>query len=457
MVRWTLGVALWWLAGLASAGGHTHDFTLDNGMRVIVREDHRAPIATSQVWYRVGSGYEHAGLTGLSHALEHMMFKGTDRHGPNVFSRIIAENGGEENAFTSQDYTAYFQTLSRDRLAVAFELEADRMRHLRLDAGEFAKEIEVVKEERRLRTEDKPTTLTLEYFQAMAYELSPYHHPVIGWMSDLEAMTADDLRVWYRRWYAPNNAILVVVGDVEPDAVLALARQHFGPLSPETLPTLKPQKEPAQRGARQLVVKVPAKQPYLLIGYKTPVLKTSREAWKPYALEMLASLLSQGPSARLSRDLVRGRRVAVSAETDYNAFQRLDDLFTFAATPTPQHSLDDLAQAWREIREHLKTEPLDAAELDRVRAEEIAKHVYQQDSVFYQAMLIGSFEAVGLPWQWVDQYVDRLREVTPEQVQAVAREYLTDDNQTLARLEPLPMSSEGRSDHQELEGSHHVR
>ncbi|MEI6413645.1 MAG: pitrilysin family protein [Pseudomonadota bacterium] len=451
-----MGLFLGWV-NLASAGGNTQDFTLENGMRVIVKEDHRAPIATSQVWYRVGSGYEQEGLTGISHALEHMMFKGTQRHGPNEFSRIIAENGGEENAFTSQDYTAYFQTLARDRLAVAFDLEADRMRHLSLDAGEFAKEIEVVKEERRLRTEDKPTALTLESFQATAYQVSPYRHPVIGWMSDLDAMTADDLKAWYRRWYAPNNAILVVVGDVEPEAVLALARQYFGVLGSEPLPTVKPRHDPAQRGSKRLVVKVPAKQPYLLIGYRVPVLKTTNEAWKPYALEMLSSLLSEGPSARLPRELVRARQIAVSAEVDYSAFQRLEDIFTFAATPTPQHNLDDLERAWREIVERIKTEPLDATELERVRSEEIAKHVYQQDSVFYQAMLMGSFEAVGLPWQWVDQYVDRLREVTPEQVQAVAREFLTDDNQTLARLEPLPMQGEARSGHQELEGSHHVR
>ena len=208
------------------------EYQLDNGMQVIVKEDHRAPVAVSQVWYRVGASYEPDGITGISHALEHMMFKGTPQVGAGEFSRIISALGGTENAFTGSDYTAYFETLAVEHLERALELEADRMRNLLLDADEFAKEIAVVKEERRLRTEDKPSGRVYEQFNAVAWRSSPYRNPIIGWMNDLEHMTIDDLTAWYRRWYAPNNATLVVVGDVEPETVRAIAQRHFGTLAP---------------------------------------------------------------------------------------------------------------------------------------------------------------------------------------------------------------------------------
>ncbi|KOR30241.1 peptidase M16, partial [Achromatium sp. WMS3] len=191
------------------AGSKVHEQILANGLKVIVKEDHRAPIVISQVWYKVGSSYEHDGVTGISHALEHMMFKGTQKYGPGKFSEIIAANGGSENAFTGRDYTAYFQKLAKDRLEIALELEADRMRNLALLPAEYAKEIKVVTEERRLRTDDNPTALTVEHFYAAAYMIAPYRNPIIGWMSDLKTMSVDKLQTWYQKWYAPNNATLV--------------------------------------------------------------------------------------------------------------------------------------------------------------------------------------------------------------------------------------------------------
>ncbi|MEJ2393857.1 MAG: pitrilysin family protein, partial [Candidatus Thiodiazotropha sp.] len=263
--------------GQVEAGVVEH--RLDNGMKVIVKQDTRAPIVVSQVWYKVGSSYEYGGITGVSHVLEHMMFKGTENLEPGEFSRIIAANGGEENAFTGRDYTAYFQTLSNDRLEVSFKLEADRMRHLSLLPEEFLKEVEVVKEERRMRTEDKPTSLTYEQFLTGAYEASPYRIPVIGWMADLDALQVEDLQHWYRKWYAPNNATLVVVGDVDPQQVIALAEKHFGPLKSEPIGELKPRTEPEQRGMKRFTVRAPARQPYLILGFKTPVVGTADEPW----------------------------------------------------------------------------------------------------------------------------------------------------------------------------------
>ena len=332
----TLALAFSCVAGTLTAG--VLETQLENGMKVIVKEDHRAPIVVSHVWYKVGSSYEHGGLTGVSHVLEHMMFKGTQAHPPGEFSRIIAANGGSENAFTGRDYTAYFQTLAKDRLPVAFELEADRMRNLILLEEEFLKEVEVVKEERRMRTEDKPNSLTYEQFNAGAYEASPYRIPVIGWMSDLDAMQVDDLRDWYRKWYAPNNATLVVVGDVNPKQVVELAEQYFGPLKPEKIAQPKPRTEPAQRGTKRFIVKAPARQPYVIMGYKTPVIGKADAAWEPYALEMLAYVLDGGSSARLSRSLIRGSQVAVSADADYSAFSRLPGMLMLDAIPTPGKS-----------------------------------------------------------------------------------------------------------------------
>src|SRR5688572_20207725 len=206
---------------LARAGldFNVHEYELKNGMKVLVKPDHRAPVVVVQVWYKIGSADEHSGITGISHVLEHMMFKGTKRYPAGQFSAIIAANGGEENAFTSRDYTAYFELLEKSRLKIALELEADRMRNLALRNDAFLKELEVVKEERRLRTEDDPTALTYEQLNATAFNHSPYQQPIIGWMSDLDSLTIGDVRRWYDTWYAPNNATLVIAGDVQPEAV----------------------------------------------------------------------------------------------------------------------------------------------------------------------------------------------------------------------------------------------
>jgi zinc protease len=438
------------------ASGSVHEYQLDNGLKLIVKEDHRAPVVVSQVWYRVGSSYEHDGITGISHVLEHMMFKGTKNHAPGEFSRIISENGGSQNAFTSDDYTAYFQRLEKSRLPVSFELEADRMRNLDLSEEEFQKEIRVVMEERRMRTEDKPTAYTYEQFNATAFTSSPYRNPVIGWMNDLENMELADLQVWYERWYAPNNAIVVVVGDVEAEAVLALAKQYFGPLKPENINPPKPRIEPGQEGPRRLTVRLPAEVPYLVMGYKVPVLKTAEEDWEPYALDVLAGILDGGDSARLARELVRGSQVAASAGASYDLYARQSSLFLFDGTPSNSHSIDDLRQALLEQVSHLQEEPVTAEELERVKAQVVASNIYEQDSVFYQGMKIGQLESVGLDWQLEDQYVNRINAVTPEQVQAVARKYLVENRRTIAVLDPLPIEAGNKSRQSQKGGDHAI-
>jgi len=428
-----------------AAVANVHEYRLDNGLKVIVKEDRRAPIAVSQVWYKVGASYEPGGVTGVSHVLEHMMFKGTHSLAAGEYSRIIAANGGQENAFTSRDYTAYHQTLSADRLEVAFKLEADRMRNLTLSAEEFAKEIEVVKEERRLRTEDKPASLTYEQLSAVAYRSLPYANPVIGWMADLENMTVEDLASWYRLWYAPNNAILVVVGDVQAEQVLALAKRYFGPIEAETIPLQKARSEPRQRGVTRVTVRAPAREPYLIFGFKTPVVGSSDEDWEPYALEILASVLDGGGSARFTRNLVRGREIAVSAGAGYSAFARLPGMFLVDGTPAPGKDIAMLEAALLDEIATVQRDLVSDSELRRIATQVVAGKVYELDSVFAQAMLIGRLEAINLDWKLAKEYVERIKQVTPEQVREVARKYLIADNMTLAVLDPLPLGDAAAS------------
>lgn len=436
-----LCAAFLWLPVFASnAATNVSEHVLGNGLKVLVKEDHRSPVAVSQVWYKVGSSYEPGGITGISHMLEHMMFKGTDKHVPGEFSRIIAENGGEENAFTGSDYTAYFQTMEASRLAVSFELEADRMRNLHLLPEELKKELQVVTEERRMRTDDNPQAKMQEHFNAMVYTNSPYRNPVIGWPSDIENYKVEDLQAWYQRWYAPNNATLVVVGDVQPKAVFELAEKYFGALKPSELKPLKPQAEVEQLGVRKMTVKLPAKLPYLLMGYKVPVLTTAQNEWEAYALEVLAGVLDGGSSARLESGLVRGKQIAVSVGASYSLYSRLPEVLTLEATPAEGKTVWDLESALKEEIGKLQMKLVDNEELQRIKAQVLAKDVYERDSNFYQAMQLGTLETVGLGWKKVDEYVNKVNQVTAEQVRDVARKYLIEDRLSVAYLEPLPIT-----------------
>jgi len=422
------------------ANATIQEFKLDNGLKLIVQEDHRSPVVVSQVWYRAGSLDEVNGKTGVAHVLEHMMFKGTKQVKAGQFSRLIAAAGGKENAFTSTDYTCYFQQLEKSHLPLSFKLEADRMANLQLTDEEFSKEIKVVMEERRWRTDDKPQSKVNEAFQSAAYIAHPYSRPVIGFMNDLENMTVADAREWYHTWYAPNNATLVVVGDVNAQEVYQLAKQYFGKLKPIVLPARKPQVEPVQIGERRVVVKAPAKLPYLLMGYHVPALTTPESDWEPYALEVLAGVLSGNPAARLNQRLVRETQLAIDASAGYDLLSRgHQSIFAVDATPSEGKTVADVEAALLEQIKKIKESGVTAEELERVKAGVIAAEVYKRDSMFYQGMQLGTVETIGFPWKILEDYPNKLRAVTPEQVQAVARKYLLDDNLTIATLDPQPI------------------
>lgn len=419
-----------------------HEYRLANGLKLFVKEDHRAPAVISQVWYKVGSSYEPGGITGISHALEHMMFRGTKKIGPGQFSKIIAQNGGSQNAFTYYDFTAYYQNLPSRALETSFKLESDRMRHLLLDETAFKKEIQVVMEERRMRTDDNPQALTYERFAAAAHIANPYHHPVIGWMSDLRQMKAADLKKWYKQWYAPNNALLVVVGDVNPNAVYALAKRYFGPLQAQPLPTLKKAATVTPLGKRTIIVKRPAKLPYLLMGYNTPSLRTASNKWEPYALLVLTEILSGDRSARFQKILVRQKQLANYVIANYDPYSRLSNLVTIQGVPFKGVSATRLRQAIESQIQRLQRNGVRQNELNRVKNQLIAGDTFKKDSMSEQANEIGALESVGLSWQEGDAWIKRIQAVTAAQVQAVARKYLQTQRLTVATLVPQPISGE---------------
>lgn len=424
------------------AFANPHEYLLDNGLKVIVKQDHRSPVVVTQIWYKAGSIDEVNGVTGVAHVLEHMMFKGTEKVPQGEFSKKIAAAGGRENAFTSYDYTAYYQQLHQRSLPMAMELESDRMRNLILTEEEFAKEINVVMEERRLRTEDQARSLLYEKMMAAAYQSHPYKRPVIGWMNDLENMRVADAQEWYDRWYAPNNAILVVVGDVDPKEVFKLAQQNYGAIPARPLLPIdarKPQTEPPQRGTKRIIVKAPAELPYLIMGYHVPAIKNVTADWEPYALEMLESVLDGHASARLNKSLVRESQIAHSASASYGAIARGSSIFFLSAVPRAGKTVMELEQALRGEIEKIIKGGVTEEELMRVKAQVIAGHVYQRDSIFSQAMQIGRLESTGLSYRDIDTILEKLKAVTAEQIRDVAKKYFDDDNLTVAVLDPQPL------------------
>lgn len=437
-----LAAIFWLLFALccsAQACANPYERRLANGLRVIVKEDHRAPTAVQQVWYRAGSMDEPVGATGVAHVLEHLMFKGTRRIGPGEFSRRVAEAGGRENAFTGRDYTAYFQQVHKERLPLVMELEADRMGNLVISADEFSREIKVVMEERRMRTEDRPRSLVHEAMLAAAFKAHPYHWPVIGWMNDLENMTWRDARDWYRRWYAPNNAVVVIVGDVVPADVFKWAERYYGRIKPKALPERKHHAEPPQRGLRRVAVKAPAEQPYVMFAYKVPVLHGADGDWEAYALQVLEGLLDGNDSARLNQQLVRELRVANSAGAGYDWVARGPGMLVLDGTVARGRSTAELEAGLREQVARLAAEEAPAEELARVKSQLVAREVYKRDSIFGQAMEIGVLETAGLSWRMTEQVLQGLRAVTAGQVKSVAARYLVEDNLTVGVLDPQPL------------------
>ena len=324
-----------------AATNKTKEYHFKNGLTLLVKPDHRAPVAIFQIWYKVGSSYETNGYTGLSHILEHLMFKGTKKYPNDTFSQLISANGGNENAATSADYTVYYQEATNKNIALSFKLEADRMRHLTLNDNDLKKELEVIKEERRLRTEDSPTNKTYERFLATAFLSSGYHHPVIGWMNDISNTTLKDVLSWYNQWYYPNHAIIVVVGDVQPEKIHQLTKKYFGQIPKGPATKVKPRLEQKPLGKRTIQLHLKAKVPYMLLGYLAPSLKTAKDNHDAYALLLLSQILSGNNSSRFPKDLIRQQKIALSAGSYYNILARQNNLFVIYGVPVNECLIKD--------------------------------------------------------------------------------------------------------------------
>lgn len=422
--------------------------TLANGMTVIVKPDRRAPTAVHMLWVRVGAMDEVDGTSGVAHALEHLMFKGTPTLAPGEFSRRIAAMGGRENAFTGRDYTGYHQQIPSNRLEEVMKLEADVFAHNRWADEEFKHEIEVVKEERRLRTEDSPRARLYEVISGTAFLASPYRRPISGWPSDLDSMTPQDARDFFRRWYTPGNAAVVVAGDVDPQQVVRLAQKYYGSIPAHALPERKPRTEPQQIGIRRVELKAPAEQSYVALSFKVPQLRAFEGdpgGDDALALTVLAAVLDGYSGARLDRALTQGPdRVADSAGAGNGLWGRGPQLFTLDGVPAPGKTTGQVEAALRAEVARVAREGVTEAELQRVKTRWIAAEVYKLDSVFSQARELGSYWAQGLPLDSGERLIERLKGVTAQQVQAVAARYFGDDQLTVGVLRPLPRDPNAR-------------
>ncbi len=435
------------LATNAQNASEVARFTLSNGLTLIVKPDRRAPTAVHMLWVRVGAMDEVDGTSGVAHALEHMMFKGTANLAPGEFSRRVAALGGRENAFTSRDYTGFYQQIPSARLEDVMKLEAERFAGNQWADAEFTKEIEVVKEERRMRTEDSPRALLYEAMSATVFVASPYRRPIVGWMNDLDAMTASDVREFYRRWYVPANAAVVVAGDVDVAQVRQWAEKYYGAIAARELPARKPRLEPIQVGVRRIDVKAPADQAYVALAFKVPGLGAPGLASSAtgvadddaLALTVLAAVLDGYSGARLDRALTQGEtRVADSAGASNGLWGRGPQLFTLDGVPVKGKSAEQVEAALREQVARVARDGVSEAELNRVKTQWVASEVYKLDSVFNQARTLGSNWALGLPLDAGELLVQRLRRVSAEQVKAVAGKYFGDDQLTVAILRPQP-------------------
>jgi zinc protease len=423
----------WYAPAEAGLRDRVFETVLPNGLKVILLENHKAPLITFQVWYRVGSRNEEWGKTGLSHMLEHMMFKGTKKVGPGEFSRIIQENGGNDNAFTSKDYTAYFENLKADRVQVSIDLESDRMQNLLLREEDFRTERMVVMEERRMRTEDNPRAFLIEQLEAAAFQTSPYHWPIIGWQEDLARFTLGDLKDYYHTHYHPANAFLVIVGDFQRENLLSRIERAFGPIPKGTAPNQEEDIDPKQTGERRVFTNKEAQLPFLVTAYHVPNLREPDS----YALEVVATILAGGKSSRLYQSLVQEKRLALDVDAENSLLSRDPSLFYVSVQPLPGKDVGDVQKALNEELERLQKELVGEHEVEKAKNQLESSFIYGQDSLFYQAMLLARHE-VALNWRAIDDYIPSILKVSAEDVQRVARQYFSPDNRTVGTLIPLP-------------------
>ena len=404
---------------------------LPNGLKVLVLQESRAPIISVQIWYKVGSRNEELGKTGLSHLLEHLMFKATEKYGPKEFSRLVQKAGGSDNAFTGRDYTAYFENGPKTELKNWLAMEAERMRGLKVGEEDFATERNVVLEERRLRTEDDPVNFLFEEVMAAAFKAHPYQWPVIGWFNDIETLTREDFLQHYRRYYVPNNCT-VVVGDIDPQEALKEIEAAFAAIPAGPEPPKVTAKEPRQFGERRVAVNREAQLPFLIMAYHAP----NWEDPDAYPLELLSRVLSQGRSSRLYHNLIYQQRLALQAGADYDFDTANPTLFTIYAQPLPEKTVPQLEAALEAEVKRLQTEMVGDKELQKVKNQTVSGFYMSLDSLFFRGMLLGRLETVAR-WSLIKEFVPKILQVTAADLQRVAKKYLVAENRNVGNLSPI--------------------
>ncbi len=405
---------------------------LKNGLKVIVIEDPSSPVATFQVWYRVGGIDEPEGKSGISHLLEHLMFRGSKNYPGNVFSKIVQSQGGIDNAFTTKDYTVYFQKLSPLKLHVSFDLESDRMANLMLKKEDFELEKKIVLEERRQRYEDDPENLIIEEVIGTAFKTHPYKRPVIGWTEDIQSITLEDVIEHYHRFYCPNNAFIIVAGDVKKEEIIEKIKEKFEGISAcRDKMERKVLFEPKQYGERRVILKRKTHLPMLVMAYKVPAYPHPDSL----SLEILSSILGEGKSSRLYKKLVIEKALAVDVSTSNSPLSRDGFLFFIVASVKDSNNINEVEKLIKEEVEKIKSEKVDPKEIEKAKNQVEASFLFSQDSVFGHALILGRFEMLG-NWQMINNYRENILKIKAEDIANSAKIYLNEENLTVGVLLP---------------------
>jgi zinc protease len=433
----TVAVAV--AANGAQAAQRVSEFTLNNGLQVLVIPDHRAPVVTQMIWYKVGAADEPPGFSGIAHFLEHLMFKGTDKIPSGQFSKIVAKNGGEDNAFTNHDVTAYFQRVASDRLPLVMQMEADRMEGLRLTEDDVKTERDVILEERRSRVDNDPGSILQEQMMAALYSNHPYGIPIIGWEHEIAALNREDALSYYKRFYAPNNAILVIAGDVEPEEVRKLAEETYGKLAPN--PSLngrhRPQ-EPDHFAPVRVTLEDPRAGRTTVQRYYLAPSYASAKPGEAEALDLLMRIAATGSVSKIYKRMVIEDRQAANAGGWYSDSGLDSGRLGFYAIAAEKVTAEALDRAISDVVDELKQNGVTQAELDRARASYIAEFVYTTDSQSRMARHYGWRLATGMSVADVEAWPDRLKQVTVDDIREAARKYLVDKNSVTGYLLPAP-------------------
>lgn len=427
-----LGILLQpWMA-FATSSPSTHTFTLDNGLKVIVHENHRAAVVHSQLWYKVGTSYEGPGQSGLSHALEHMVFNGSSKLCPAESDTILQGLGATQNAATSYDATYFYQSLPPQYLGVAFEIMADQMSTAHLSLATWVGELEIIKNERSEKIDNDLDLRANELIRRVAFPASASGNPVVGWRHDLDRMEIHELQQWYRNWYAPNNATLIIVGDIHADQVKALANRYFGAIARRALPVVKTPVELSAPGERSITQYLSSQIPYLSMRFNVPSLNTQADPRSAPALQLLSELLGGSNSTLLKSQLWRGEELLSGVASHYTGLSRGDELFSIDAIPNLNNMqpLSEIKNRVWGVIESLKKAPPSEEELERARTRIIAQHVFKLDDLQNYGFYLGELEVAGLSWEQDEQHLHALKVVTPKDIQRAAQTFLTRDRLT---------------------------